>query len=258
MWKLLRFACAAVCVTALTAADAPSPGKNTVTVRGQAQEVWYYPAATRNSSSLPVLFLPGDGGWRGFAIDLAKDMAAAGYDVYGWDIKTYLVGFTGHTGLREPDIADDTHQIATWIAQRSRDKVVLAGWSQGAAMAVLAAASPQHRSAYAGIIALGLPDSGVLGWRWRDDLTYLTKKDPDEPTFPTLPYLRQLSPLPTALIYSGDDEYVSADAMKALIAATGEPKRCIHLQAKGHRYEGARAELLKQMGDAVQWMTGRR
>jgi dienelactone hydrolase len=258
MWKLLRFACAAVCVTALTAADAPSPGKNIVWVRGQAQEIWYYPAAIRNSSAPPVLFLPGDGGWRGFAIDLAKDMAAAGYHVYGWDIKTYLVGFTGQTGLREPNIADDTHQIARWIEQRSSDRVVLAGWSQGAAMAVVAAAFQQHRSAYAGVIALGLPDSGVLGWRWRDDLTYLTKRDPDEPTFLTVPYLRQLSPLPIVLIYSGDDEYVSPDAMKALIAAAGEPKRCIHIQAKGHRYEGARAELLKQMGEAVQWMTGPR
>jgi dienelactone hydrolase len=255
MWKSLRIATAAVCFASVVAADAPSPGRNTVVVRGQEQEIWYYPAQTSNRNSPRVLFLPGDGGWRGFAIDMAKALAAAGYHVYGWDIKKYLTGFTARTGLRESNIADDTDQIARWISQGSGEKVVLAGWSQGAAMAVLAAASPAHRSAYAGVIALGLPDSGVLGWRWRDDLTYVTKRDPDEPTFSTLPYLRQLSPLPIALIYSSDDEYISAEAMNRLIASAGEPKRCIHVEAKGHRYDGARVELFRQMGEAVQWMT---
>jgi dienelactone hydrolase len=255
MWKALQLITAMICATVALWAEAPSPGRNIVRLREQAQEIWYYPAAGGTRNSAHVLFLPGDGGWRGFAIDMAKAMAEAGYHVYGWDIKKYLVGFTDTGGLRESDIADDTHQIAGWISQGSGEKVVLAGWSQGAAMAVLAAASPAHKSEYAGVIALGLPESGVLGWRLRDDLTYLTKRDPNEPTFSTLPYLRQLSPLPIALIYSRDDEYVSADAVKRLIAAAGEPKRCIHIQAKGHRYDGARADLFGQMCGAVQWMT---
>jgi dienelactone hydrolase len=255
MSRPMRFALTAICFATIAAADPLPPGKNQVWVRGQSQEVWYYPPANGNSSVTRVLFLPGDGGWRGFAIDVARGLAEAGYGVYGWDIKKYLVGFTDTAVLRESDIAEDTYQIARWISQRSNGKVVLAGWSQGAAMAVLAAATPGRRSAYAGVVALGLPDAGVLGWRLRDDLTYLTKRDADEPTFATLPYLRQVSPLPIALIYSTDDEYVSSGAMNAMISAAGQPKRCIHIEAKGHRYDGARVELFKHMTEAIRWMT---
>ena len=41
---------------------AQTPGKNVVTVRGQKQEIYYYPA-TSAKLNRKVLFAPGDGGW---------------------------------------------------------------------------------------------------------------------------------------------------------------------------------------------------
>jgi len=79
-----------------------STGKKAVTVRGQKQEIYYYPA-TGAKLNRKVLFAPGDGGWRGWAITIAQQMAGWGYDVYGLDTRTYLSGFTGGAGIKESD-----------------------------------------------------------------------------------------------------------------------------------------------------------
>jgi hypothetical protein len=60
---------------------AQATGKNVVTVRGQKQEIYYYPA-TGAKLNHKVLFAPGDGGWRGWAITIAQQMAGWGYDVF--------------------------------------------------------------------------------------------------------------------------------------------------------------------------------
>src|SRR5262245_52087577 len=89
-------------------AQTPISGKQMMPLRGQPQPLYFYPC-TKSTPDLPViLFLPGDGGWRGFAIDMAKSIARAGYDVYGWDVKQYLMGFTGKTTLSEAEMAADT------------------------------------------------------------------------------------------------------------------------------------------------------
>ncbi len=60
-------------------ANAASPGRNSVAVRGKAQTIWFYPA-TGAKLDRKVLFIAGDGGWRGWAITVAQQMAAWGYD----------------------------------------------------------------------------------------------------------------------------------------------------------------------------------
>ena len=93
-----------------------APGKNVVMLRGQAQEVHYYPAAGRKSGVL--LFLPGDGGWRGFAIDIANGASSFGYDVFGWDTRSYLAGFTpGKPTLTEAQVMADFRAMAGVLTQ---------------------------------------------------------------------------------------------------------------------------------------------
>jgi hypothetical protein len=90
------------------------PGKNIITIRGQKQEIHYYPA-TGARLNQKVLFAPGVGGWRGWAITVAQTMASWGYDVYGLDTKIYLDSFTGKTTLKETDVMNDLRQIAEWM-----------------------------------------------------------------------------------------------------------------------------------------------
>jgi len=50
--------------------------------------------SSANVSSVAVIFLPGDGGWRGTAVAMGRTIASWGYDVYGFDTKKYLAAFT--------------------------------------------------------------------------------------------------------------------------------------------------------------------
>ena len=88
------------------------PGTNSVPVRGVPQAVYYYPGGAGSAGRPCVLFAPGDGGWRGFAIALAKQVATWGYDVYGLDTKAYLESFTGKRTLQETDVMTDLRTLA--------------------------------------------------------------------------------------------------------------------------------------------------
>ena len=215
------FACLLVFVTTAQAAT-HTAGRNGVGVRGQTQDVYFYPAQSAVRGS--VLFVPGDGGWRGLAIDIARNMSYAGYDVYGLDTKRYLTSFTGNSPLHEADVMHDFHDIAVWIAEGRAARLSLVGWSEGAGLCLLAAASPEGKSIFTGLITLGLPEKNILGWRTIDYLTWITRKTPDEPTFRSIDYMNRVSPLRLWMLQSTQDEYVPLNDSRALFSAALEPK----------------------------------
>jgi len=231
----------------------PAP-QLSMTLRGRSQEIYSYGAASGKGAP-KVLFLPGDGGWRGFAVDMAKAIAREGYDVYGWDIKKYLTDFTNKTTLSEAEMIADIHEVARWITRDTGERPLLAGWSQGAAMAVLAAAAPQSEKAYRGVVAIGLPNAAFLGWRTVDELTYITRKKPNEPVFSVAPRLPEVTPLPLALIYSTSDEYITATDAKRLYDTAREPKRYFEVGARNHRYDGARSEFFHALSESLRWVS---
>lgn len=234
---------------------AQSVPRVSMTLRGQQQEIYVYRAASSQGVPLKVLFLPGDAGWRGFAVDMAKAIAGQGCDVYGWDIKKYLMGFTGKTTLTETEMMADIQQVAQWITQGKPERILLAGWSQGAGMVVLAAAARQRETLYRGVVAIGLPESAVLGWRRIDDLTYITKKDPNEPTFSVVPRLPEVEPLPLALIYSTSDEYITSQEAKRLYDAAREPKRYFEVTARNHHFDGSQNAFFRTLSEVVRWVS---
>lgn len=102
--------------------------RNRVIVCSQTQHVYYYPGSANTSrAGGKILFAPGDGLWRGFAITIAERMAAWGFDGYGLDTKQYLESFTGKTVLKESDVMADFRQIAEWLAAQKGDVVKLIG-----------------------------------------------------------------------------------------------------------------------------------
>ena len=75
-----------------------------------------------------VLFVPGVGGWRGWAITIAETMATWGFDVQGLDTKVYLDGFTGKSMLTEGDVTNDFRELAEGSpTDRVSEPVVRAG-----------------------------------------------------------------------------------------------------------------------------------
>lgn len=238
---------------ALAAQPQPSPGKNEFVLRGERQDIYFYPAASAGRQpKSAALFAPGDGGWHGFAITIAKAVAGWGYDVYGLDTKRYLESFTGKTHLSEAGVMSDFRAVADWI--RPQGSVMLAGWSEGAGLGLLAAASPERRNVWRGFVAIGLPQASFLGWRPVDDLTYITKKDPNEPHFPSFPWLGKLAPLPFAMIHSDHDEYTSVDAARNMFAAVSGPKRWWLIPARNHRFDGGTERFFQALREALAWL----
>ncbi len=250
---LLRPVPAVVLLACALPAQHLAPGKNSVVLRGQAQEVHSYPAAGGRTGAL--LFLPGDGGWRGFAVDIASGASSCGYDVFGWDTKVYLEGFTpGRATLTEAQVAADFRAMAGMLTRGNPERLVVAGWSEGAGLALLGAASADSRTAFRGLLTMGLPVRGFLGWRLADSLTYLTKRDPDEPHFDTAPLLARVSPLPLAMIHSSGDEYVTVDQTQRMFAGAAEPKRFFLVKARDHRYSGNQADFFRVLREALEWI----
>ncbi len=235
------------------ASFAQTAGKHAVAIRGQQQAVYYYPA-TGVRLNRKVLFAPGDGGWRGWAITLAQQMAGWGYDVYGLDTKTYLSGFTGGAGIKESEVMSDFRQLAEWMTNGGNERVALVGWSEGAGLGVLAAAGAENKRRFNGLVTFGLRDENVLGWNWKDNLTYVTKAKPNEPTFRASAYMAKIAPLPYLMIQSSKDEFVPFDEAKRLATAAREPKRVTVIQANNHRFDGNTNEFYRTLREGLQWM----
>jgi alpha-beta hydrolase superfamily lysophospholipase len=219
-------------------------GRNRVEVRNQIQDIYLYDAPGSGDTCRNVLFLPGDGGWRGFAIVIAQTMASWGYKVYGWDTKRYLEGFTGTTPLTEYQVMTDFHHVGEWIQQTCPQPVTLVGWSEGAGLCLLAAASRENKAMFNGLIVLGLSDENALAWRWTDIIGNLLNRN-SEPSFRSTPYMPQVSPLPLWILQSSGDQYVPVEESNRLFAAAKEPKRYVLIQASNHRFDGNHDELFR-------------
>jgi fermentation-respiration switch protein FrsA (DUF1100 family) len=239
-----------------TQVRAANPTKLAVDIRGQSQEVYFYPSTARPAAGR-ILFAPGDGGWRGFALTVAATASSWGYDVYGLDTKRYLESFTtSKSALRPEEIMADMRMLAEKLRRSSGDKIIFAGWSEGAGLAVLAGGPEENKRTFSGIVAIGLTESTVLGWRWTDNVTYVTKRAPYEPAVPTASYLAKVAPLPFLQIHSSGDEYTAVPLARKLFEAAREPKRFSLVQAQDHHFDGNQGEFFRVLREGLNWMKG--
>src|SRR5215472_4354335 len=104
----------------------PKAGKNELTIRAHSQEVDFYPAPSPGQH-LKVLFAPGDGGCRGFAVKITEELAKSGYDAFCLDTRRYLQSFTGKQVLSTKEIASDFGAIARWVQQGKPERTLLVG-----------------------------------------------------------------------------------------------------------------------------------
>ena len=226
-----------------------------LTLRGRPQSlVRLQPAA--GDPRATVIFLPGDGGWRGAAVSIARTMVPWGYDVYGFDTKKYLEGFSENgSKLSRSQIAGDMRLLAAHVRGGSSRPVIFVGWSQGAGMAVAAVAGSQ--TSIKGVVTLGLPESAVLGWDWKATLSIIARREPDQPTFAVKPLLGDIASTPLWMIHGSNDEYTSLDAERALYQSVGEPKKLDEITGANHKFDGHLDELNRSLKAGLLWIVGK-
>jgi len=236
-----------------TRAQNAKPGKNVVTVRGQAQKVYFYPAADA-ARQRAVLFAPGDRGCEGFAVTISERLAKSGYDTYCFDMRRYLESFTGRTVLSTTEIASDLNQIARWIEAKNHNRVLLVGWSEGAGLGLAAAADGANQKIFEGLLAIGTPEENILAWHWKDIGAALAKTEPHEPTFKSADFMARVSPLPLFMIASTSNEYVSQEMTSELFAAAREPKNLVTVAARDHKYSGNTDGFFGALQEGMSWI----
>jgi dienelactone hydrolase len=220
-------------------------------IRGQAQVLHLYGSADGE----PVIVSSGDGGWIHLAPHVAEVLSAKGFFVVGLDAKAYLESFTsGSTTLRPNEVQADYEALVDFAARRTARKPTLVGVSEGAGLSVLAATDTGMKTKIAGVIGLGLPDLNELGWHWRDAVTYLTHRVPNEPVFSVAAIVGRVAPLPLVAIHSTGDEFVPIEQVRRVVAAAGEPKQLWIVRASDHRFSDNQAEFDRRLLEAMAWV----
>jgi dienelactone hydrolase len=221
-----------------------------LTLRGRRQTLHLYGPAR----GAPVILPSGDGGWIHLGPQVAQMLAARGFFVVGVDSKAYLESFTSATAALTPgDVAADFRTLIGYARGATGQQPLLVGISEGAGLSVLAAADPST-PAVSGVVAMGLGDHNELGWRWKDDVIYLTHGVPSEPAFSAVALADRIAPTPLAMISSTHDEYVPAGEVDRIMAAARPPKRLWMIDAADHRFSDKQEQLARCLVDAIAWV----
>jgi alpha-beta hydrolase superfamily lysophospholipase len=237
------------CVTG--SGSAWSQRRQSVTIRGHEESVYVYGSLRGD----PVIVSSGDGGWIHLGPHVAEFLSAHGLFVVGFDVKSYLEGFTsGQSTLRPQDEPADYRALTRVAMTATGKKPILIGVSEGAGLSVLAATDPATQREITGVIALGLPDLNELGWRWRDSLIYVTHRAANEPSFSAAAIVDRVAPLPLAAIHSTRDEFVPVTEVERVLQAANEPKRLWLVNASNHRFSDNLDDFDRQLLEAIDWV----
>jgi hypothetical protein len=126
--------------------------------------------------------------------------------------------------------------------------------SEGAGLAVLAAADSKNHGWIDGVITMGLPATAELAWRWTDVGSWITKRDADEPSFTVTDFLPAVAPVPLCMIQSKKDEYVTPADHERFRTAAKDPTRQILIDASNHRFTDRRPELSTAYEGGLEWI----
>ncbi len=245
--RLSLFCLAMIAATA----SGSAPGTRTIALRGRPQTLYVYGPPAGD----PIVVSSGDGGWIHLGPHVARLLARRGFAVTGFDVKAYLASFTsGPTTLRATDEPGDYRSLLSAAAGAGARKPILVGISEGAGLSVLATSDPRTQRDVRGIVAVGLPDVNELGWRWKDAITYLTHKIPNEPTFSVAAIASDVAPVPLAAIHSTDDEYVPLAEIERVLQHATQPKRLWVVPASDHRFSDNLSEFDERLLEAIAWI----
>ena len=189
---------------------------------------------------------------------MARMILTWNYDIYGIDTKRYLESFSQSGAvLTQYQLAGDLRTLAGQLRGGSLKPMIFVGWSQGAGMAVAAAAlaggGPEGRP-ISGVITLGLPESAVLGWDWKATLAIIAGREPDQPAFTVKPLLSAIAPTPVWMIHGSEDEYTSPEAERILFQAANEPKRLEEIPGANHKFDRHQDQFYRSLKAGLEWI----
>jgi dienelactone hydrolase len=256
--RVVRLAAVALLAGLVAApARATESHKLDVDVRGKTLTLYLYQPPAGAPAKGTIFMSSGDVGWVGLATTLADYLSDQGYVVAGVNVRQYLSTFTtGKDHVTVPQVPLDYRLFADALKSRGLlpSPVVLSGVSEGAALAVAAAAAPESRAWVHGVLTMGLPPSDELAFHWSDFTSWITKKPMNEPSFDPERIIGDIAPTPLFMIQSTKDEYVKEADYRRFEAAARDPKKLVLIDAANHRFTDKIPELKTQVLAGLAWI----
>lgn len=206
-----------------------------------------------------VLYTTGDGGWFGTAVEMWRAIAAAGYPVAGVSARAFLhVERPGRDGLDARQVATDYRTLVgaarAALHLPATTRTVLAGWSRGAALSVLAASDATWHDDVQGVVAIGLAERENL----RADDTGESDdgalpEDAARWPFDNYGQVLRLT-VPCAVIQATGDDYFPAAAARARLGDDAPGRHLYAIAARNHRFGGGGAAFVAALSDALTWV----
>lgn len=207
-----------------------------------------------------VIYASGDGGWFGAAVHMFEQITRDGYYAAGFSSRALLNLDRPSGELATRDRLVDRYES---IIARARSEMglspstrtVLAGWSRGAAFAVLVASDPREQLQVTGVVAIGLAEG--------EDLTMHSDEGDDDggrrvfakgrTSFDTYRLMRS-SPFRAVVIQATGDQYLPSREAHRLFGDDSPAHRFFEVDARNHRFSGATAQFDRTLDIALAWI----
>ena len=217
------------------------------------------PPQTTTTAPL-VLYVSGDGGWFGAAVDMFHVIANAGYNAVGFSARTFLRLDRPNGRVASPEQLAVEYQEILGISREALNlpaetPVILSGWSRGAAFAVLVGSAPKVPMHLQGVVAIGLTD--------REDLQVSDADDDSDDGASSVsahsrfqPYARiaQLGSVRCAVIQSSGYHFLPATRARELFGPDTLLRRLYAVTARNHRFSGGKNAFDEALVDALHWI----
>ncbi|HQZ39773.1 MAG TPA: AcvB/VirJ family lysyl-phosphatidylglycerol hydrolase [Vicinamibacterales bacterium] len=206
-----------------------------------------------------VVTSTGDG-WRGLARTVAEHLTSDGYAVLGLDARTYLLEATRLSGGLAPAAVPEDYLAILRSAHEwfpGAQRFFLIGISEGAGLSLVAAADPRVSAQLTGVVGVETPTGVSLRtpyWNWT---SWITHKDADQMTVDSVDYLAAVAPTPVSFIHATDDPAAPLDAVQAVFANGGEPRRLDQIASERPAFDDAPRAFFSALRGCLEWSTRR-
>jgi predicted alpha/beta hydrolase family esterase len=233
----------------------PDPFVRTVTLYGHPLALHLSTLGGRHEPLL--VYATGDGGWRGYDLDMYRHLVSWGYPVAGFSAPEYIKYLRGEDETTTPVRLATDYKLIVELAKRELrlppdTPVILVGVSRGAGLSVVAAGQRLLQSELAGVLAVALT-------REEEHVRFRRMHHPPSSSsasldLQTYEYLPNLDIVPLDVIQSTNDSYLPAAEARELFGRDTDHRRLIAIESRNHSFTDAREELYAAMEQSLQWL----
>jgi dienelactone hydrolase len=229
--------------------------------RGSFKVTYVTPAKPRIPVSM-ILFATGDAGWWGASGAIFEHLAREGYYVAAYNSRE-IVKYA-QEAEKKPTIEESAAAIDTVLVNMRREldlpettPVIVTGFSRGANLVLFTAAVKRLQRHLRGAIAIALTrEMDYVAAPKLDQRPPEIKVD-ERGRIQTYPAIPLVGSVPFAVIQSRADNYVPGEEARQLFGPDTATRRLYVVDAKNHGFRGGKAEMLRDLDDALAWIENR-